>query len=295
MSGIIRVKKEEKYFVASNELFNDKALSWEARGVMGYLLSKPDNWTVRTRDLVRQSPAGMHKVTRILSELKKAGYIRRERRRLDNGRFEWETVVYESSTIPRLSSNGLSIDGLPVDGSSVNGESPHIVNTDSPTTDLPNTNGTKSPKRERHTPTLATSSQPSAVDIFLSVTRIKKLDKIPEKVTDWLQEQESYMGAGYHPEALRAAIKAADKEGKESLFDPDRLDQLFADYVPKVVNASYTNGKKGKFTINWIELSNGEKLTPDKTPGWVVDEASKMIKADIERKEQASNGNSQPI
>jgi len=41
--SIIRVKKDKGYFVASNKPFNNKNLSWEARGILGYLLSKPDD------------------------------------------------------------------------------------------------------------------------------------------------------------------------------------------------------------------------------------------------------------
>ena len=62
--SVIRVKKDKNFFAASNEPFNDDRLTWEARGVMGYLLSKPDDWQVRFNDLVKRGPAGDHKVRR---------------------------------------------------------------------------------------------------------------------------------------------------------------------------------------------------------------------------------------
>lgn len=229
MSGIIRVKKDAKYFVASNEPFNDKELSWEARGVLGYLLSKPDNWITRTQDIVKRGPAGEYKVTRILNELKRAGYIRRERHKNKLGQFEWETVVYESRTIPQLSTNGLSTNGLPTDGLSTDGKPPHIEKTESPNTDLSNTNG-RSPEGGGHPPTLSPSAaSPSALEIYKSVTKIKKADKIPEVVTDWLDEQQQYMPAARHPECLRQAIKRADKEGQ--VFNVELLDEYFLDYL----------------------------------------------------------------
>jgi DnaD/phage-associated family protein len=92
----IRVKKDARYFSASNEPFNDKRLSWEARGLMGYLLSKPDNWEVRSADLDAQGPAGSRKIKRMLAELKMYGYMNRIRIKLPNGKFEWTTEVYES-------------------------------------------------------------------------------------------------------------------------------------------------------------------------------------------------------
>ena len=87
--SIIRVVKDSKYFAASNEPFNDERLSWEARGVMGYLLSKPDNWQVMFSDLVNSGPAGIKVITRILKELQEYGYLERERLNNGGGKFEW--------------------------------------------------------------------------------------------------------------------------------------------------------------------------------------------------------------
>lgn len=99
MSGIIRVKKDANYFTASNEPFNDPKLSWGARGVMGYLLSKPDGWVVRSDDLIGKGPGGAAQIKRILKELKDNGYIRRYRINNEQGHLEWATDVYESKRL----------------------------------------------------------------------------------------------------------------------------------------------------------------------------------------------------
>jgi hypothetical protein len=90
----IRVKKDARYFSASNEPFNDKRLSWEARGLMGYLLSKPDNWEVRSADLEEQGPAGSRKVKRMLAELRICGYMNRIRTKMPDGKFVWTTRAH---------------------------------------------------------------------------------------------------------------------------------------------------------------------------------------------------------
>lgn len=118
---IIRVKKDKGYFVASNKPFNDKSLSWEARGMLGYLLSKPDDWIVRNVDLYRQGPAGKNKVKRILTQLKNAGYLVRTRIRQPDGTFEWESTLYE--TPPTIAPKT-------IDGSSVDGKQGHILSTE---------------------------------------------------------------------------------------------------------------------------------------------------------------------
>lgn len=119
----IRVRKDANYFAASNEPFNDTQLSWEARGLMGYLLSKPDSWKISMIDLEKKGPAGNHKLRRMLAELRKAGYMNRIRITLENKRFDWITEVYESpSQNPtcRFSTSG----------SSTSGKLPDIVSTD---------------------------------------------------------------------------------------------------------------------------------------------------------------------
>lgn len=95
--SIIRVHKTRGEFsVIPRAAVNDKELSWEARGLLVYLLDKPDDWQIRFNDLVRQSPAQGDKTRRILRELEGAGYVRRSRFNRADGTFGWESEVYES-------------------------------------------------------------------------------------------------------------------------------------------------------------------------------------------------------
>jgi len=73
---IIRVnKKDQPYVLISKELINDKSLSYKAKGIMGYLLSKPDGWHVRIGDLINQSTDGEKSVRSGVKELKTIGYM----------------------------------------------------------------------------------------------------------------------------------------------------------------------------------------------------------------------------
>lgn len=95
--SIIRVNKSEQYTVIANQPLNDERLSWEARGVLAYLLSKPDGWQVRIADLVNRGPAQRAKIRRILQELEGSGYLYRHQERGAGGTFgEWITEVYET-------------------------------------------------------------------------------------------------------------------------------------------------------------------------------------------------------
>ena len=127
------------YSILSNSVLTDSELTWEARGLLAYLLSKPDNWKVLPKALVKESPkAGRDKVYRMLEELKCAGYIVAEQMRLEGGQMGgMEYVVYDTpqEQEPELSGDftvsGFAVSGSAVSGSAVSGESGCIVNTHS--------------------------------------------------------------------------------------------------------------------------------------------------------------------
>jgi hypothetical protein len=98
--GIIRTVKdrEHPYRTMNISVLQDNRLSLEARGLLGYLLSKPDDWEVRFTDLL--SYAGPNckedRLRRILKELESFGYIQRTRKNVAHGKFEWVTTVFET-------------------------------------------------------------------------------------------------------------------------------------------------------------------------------------------------------
>jgi hypothetical protein len=68
---IIRARhdKDDPYFRLRRATAQDIQLSWAARGVITYVLSKPDNWEVRVEDLIDQGDLGRNAIYRILGEL----------------------------------------------------------------------------------------------------------------------------------------------------------------------------------------------------------------------------------
>lgn len=95
--NIIRTRHdpENPYFLMSRQTAQDKNLSYEAQGMLTYLLSQSDSWEIRIDDLQKKG-CKRDKVYRILKELKDAGYIHREKTRDKNGKFIWgDYIVYE--------------------------------------------------------------------------------------------------------------------------------------------------------------------------------------------------------
>ncbi|MEV2909470.1 helix-turn-helix domain-containing protein [Paenibacillus larvae] len=75
---IIRTNKHENPYVMIDKYgFNDERLSWKAKGLLGYLLSKPDDWQIYECDLIKQSADGRDSVRTALRELEKFGYLTR--------------------------------------------------------------------------------------------------------------------------------------------------------------------------------------------------------------------------
>jgi hypothetical protein len=94
---IIRTNHERDFFIASNAASSDPRLSYKARGILMYLLSKPDNWKVIIADLAKQSPDGERAVRAGMQELIDHGYTQRKAVRDSKGRFiEWEYTIFES-------------------------------------------------------------------------------------------------------------------------------------------------------------------------------------------------------
>ena len=93
---IFRVKKTNNFFVLSRFVAQDERLSLEARGLLIFLLSMPDDWVVCIGHLVKISPAKRDKIRRILKELIEFNYIQKKEMRSEEGRYSNpEYVVYE--------------------------------------------------------------------------------------------------------------------------------------------------------------------------------------------------------
>jgi hypothetical protein len=94
---IIRVKHDASnpYVIVNKTIFTDNRLSWKAKGLHAYLMSRPDDWKIMISDLINQSTDGRDSVYSGLNELIKYKYVKRERIYV-NGRIgRWEYTVYE--------------------------------------------------------------------------------------------------------------------------------------------------------------------------------------------------------
>jgi hypothetical protein len=81
---IIRSPRPKEFFYTVNKkISEDKRLSWAARGMLIFLLGKPDTWTVSVANLINETkesgaPLGRDGVRRVMKQLIAAGYMWRE-------------------------------------------------------------------------------------------------------------------------------------------------------------------------------------------------------------------------
>jgi hypothetical protein len=99
---IIRTPRPESHYLTiANSVVRDRSLSFKARGILALLLSYPDNWSVSSERLARETETDRGEkrdaIRTGLKELEGAGYLRREvRRDKTTGRMSTNTYVYDT-------------------------------------------------------------------------------------------------------------------------------------------------------------------------------------------------------
>ena len=75
--AVLKNAIKDNFTVVTNQVINDVNLSWSAKGVMCYLLSKPTDWQFFVGDIVKHAQCTEYQVQKLLTELEVNGYLRR--------------------------------------------------------------------------------------------------------------------------------------------------------------------------------------------------------------------------
>ena len=108
---IIRAPRRDRFVIMDQRAVEDDRLSWAARGLLCYLLSRPDDWKVLVNDLRKRGNLGRDGIYRLLRELRTVGYARFQRLRDKSGRIRGG--VYFIREIADLPDPDLPDTGLP--------------------------------------------------------------------------------------------------------------------------------------------------------------------------------------
>lgn len=127
--SVIKRQRRDKFAIIPNAVADDERLSFEARGMLVYLLAKPNDWTVSRPQLERVGRIGRDKTLNIIRELIEAGYIERRAIRSSGQFTAWEYVVYDDPCPGELPLT------MPMDSEPLT----DFQDVESPLTDLPDT------------------------------------------------------------------------------------------------------------------------------------------------------------
>ena len=241
-------KEKGEFYIAYKAAAQDTRLSWAARGMLHYLFSRPDNWQVRPDDLLNQGPDGREKNRNILKELAQVGYLKRIKTRGDDGKFTWQSVLYEwvdpESPLQAIpSTDGFMVDGetapqaiqatdhKTIDGSTIDG-----LTTDGFMVDIVSNESNKQLKRKK--------LDSFSYDFEEVVNNYKfKIDRIPSmgninQLEAWLKTIETPPG-----ETARQWIEAA--------IDSSVIAQVFTfEHVAKVMKGIREAGGAAAYQIS---------------------------------------------
>ncbi|MER7512225.1 hypothetical protein ABTX82_28280 [Streptomyces lavendulae] len=94
---ILRRHLSSGYTVLPTATLEDARLSFRARGILAYLLAKPDTWKVAADRIAKAGKEGVEAVRTALRELKDAGYYRVVTERMSDGTLRRITEVYDQA------------------------------------------------------------------------------------------------------------------------------------------------------------------------------------------------------
>jgi hypothetical protein len=95
MSIIHIQKRDNPYVMIDKRPLENADMSWQAKGMLTYLLSKPGNWNVCVEDLISRSKDGKSSVYATIKELEALGHIVKTPHR-EKGRIaKWVYDVFE--------------------------------------------------------------------------------------------------------------------------------------------------------------------------------------------------------
>lgn len=251
---IIKIQKREPGFVMiDNRVINDPRLSWKAKGILVYLLSKPNDWKVWVEDIQNRGTDRGAAIRAALKELIQCGYAKRARVCGPDGRVvDWSITIYEEPD-----------GGFPhVDNPHV--VFPHVENQQHSNTELTNTESSntelKKTEEEGATP------QPPAPSL-----RVDRMTDAQEALALWCSATGMMAYGGYNQERLPEKLIAIIKQ--EGSFDAAAA--LCKRAYQAMLTKRKADGREySKLSPVWLDWALAHEIPGDKP------EAKKVIKLD---------------
>lgn len=264
MSIVKNYKRKNRYSMIDNTGVLDESLSWKAKGLLWYILSKPDDWQVKMADLIKRSTDGRDSTRSAFAELEANKYAIQVRGHDEKGFFCWNTIVFDSpeafdewadteegravvsakkATKPQPV-NAPSTDGSSVNGQASDGQPEVIYITDS--TNIESTN-IEEEKGADEFFTIAPSSQIQE-NSFPAQTENPRIQETPNPQSPLSPSAPENIGKAIAPSA--AVSKQAERYIQfEKRFSQQKPQNRHA--PQSVIDAGYAEWHNGKHPNDW--------------------------------------------
>jgi hypothetical protein len=197
---VVRRHHNSRFASFPNTIWEDPRLTVEAKGALGYLLSRPHNWKVWPRQVAQVLDVGKDKLQRIFRELIAAGYMTREQPRDEStgsfGKIEY-VVRDEPEPVASLPQpeNPEPVNPEPVKAAAY--KERRILNTDS-TKDADDAR-TREPSRSL--------ISPEAFELRDDLMRLQHLDTADPRCIGAAYEVQAWLTKGWDPDTVRQAVE----------------------------------------------------------------------------------------
>lgn len=84
----------EGYQIMPTEHLRNQNLSLQAKGLLSIMYSLPNNWDYSIKGLCKITNTGITKIRSTLAEIELNGYMKREQRKNEKGKFEYIYHIY---------------------------------------------------------------------------------------------------------------------------------------------------------------------------------------------------------
>ena len=111
-----KYKTHDPFVRLAKTIVEDSNLSWKAKGILAYCMSKPENWTIRIKEMQRHSTDGTDSLRSGIKELIEAGYC--ESIQLCDGSGKFIGYQYTFADTPYFAVSGKTAYGKSVHGKS---------------------------------------------------------------------------------------------------------------------------------------------------------------------------------
>lgn len=107
---------KNNYGVTPNRVLNDPNLTMKAKGLFGFIQSKPGGWDFSAERIAKQTRDGVKSIYSGLKELEDAGYLKRVQYKLEDGTWDWEYILTSSPfSVSRKTVDAFSADAKQAD------------------------------------------------------------------------------------------------------------------------------------------------------------------------------------